>query len=149
MQIKRKFKYPSGVLLSRGINTPMSGDSHLKRKNKPKFSNVKTEHNGLKFDSKAERKYYELHKDENMKFQVEFLLQESFRVGSKTYRSIKYKADFVFYDSDGQTNKVVDVKGARTEVFNIKAKIFVKKYGIPLFVAVLDSKTGIFLEKLA
>lgn len=37
----------------------------------------------------------------------------------------------------------------RVRKYNIKAKIFVKKYGIPLFVTVLDSKTGIFLEKLA
>ena len=62
----------------------------------------------------------------NLKLQVPFLLQESFRKNGKTYRKIEYIADFV-YEENGQTI-VEDTKGIKTDVFKIKQKLFEYKY---------------------
>lgn len=62
----------------------------------------------------------------NLKLQVPFLLQESFRKNGKTYRKIEYIADFV-YEEKGQTI-VEDTKGIKTDVFKIKQKLFEYKY---------------------
>lgn len=52
--------------------------------------------------------------------------QVPFAVQPETCSSIKYIADFV-YESDGKTI-VEDVKGFRTPVFTLKAKLFSWKY---------------------
>ncbi len=62
----------------------------------------------------------------NLKLQVPFLLQDSFRKNGKTYRKIEYIADFV-YEEKGQTI-VEDTKGMKTDVFKIKQKLFEYKY---------------------
>lgn len=63
----------------------------------------------------------------DFKLQPEFELQPKFRdAEGKMIRSIKYKADFIIYH-DGKT-EIVDVKGYRTETFNIKWKLLQFKY---------------------
>lgn len=96
-----------------------------------KFSNDKVEHNGMKFDSRAEFEYYLLleYKQKrgeirDLQRQVPFTLQPSFKDSNgKTVREIKYIADFVYYDTDTGIRHIVDVKGMKTEVYKIKAKI--------------------------
>lgn len=63
----------------------------------------------------------------NLQKQVKFVLQEPYvnNKGEKI-RAITYIADFV-YTQDGKTI-AEDTKGFRTEVFNIKKKLFEKKY---------------------
>lgn len=107
--------------------------------------------NGIEFDSIAESKYYKQIKYRgisNFKMQEEFILQEAFEIEGKKKRAIKYKPDFTFYE-DGQLVKVVDVKGKRTADFNIKAKMFMKRYGIPLILAKYNYTTHTFEEKMA
>ena len=106
-----------------------------KKKKKSKYSAVKTEINGIKFDSKKEaRRYKELKilekADEikSLELQPRFLLQEKFKYNGKTIRKIEYIADFRYIDVKGNT-VVEDVKGMKTEVYKIKKKIFLKKYG--------------------
>ena len=98
-----------------------------------KYKNKKTQVDMYLFDSVLEAKRYKqlalLERDgeiKNLKLQVPFLLQESFRKNGKTYRKIEYIADFV-YEENGQTI-VEDTKGIKTDVFKIKQKLFEYKY---------------------
>lgn len=88
----------------------------------------------LKFDSEKERDYYLILKDRekrgeiiNLKRQVSIEIQEAFtdRLGNKV-KAITYKADFTYYDlRDG--DHVVDVKGYKTDVYNLKKKLLAYK----------------------
>ncbi len=60
--------------------------------------------------------------------QVREELQPTFRKNNKTYRSIKYVADFVYYDVEREETIVEDTKGFKTEVYKIKKKLFEYKY---------------------
>lgn len=98
-----------------------------------KYKNKKTQVDMYLFDSVLEAKRYKqlallerAGEIKNLKLQVPFLLQESFRKNSKTYRKIEYIADFV-YEEKGQTI-VEDTKGIKTDVFKIKQKLFEYKY---------------------
>lgn len=98
-----------------------------------KYHNTKVFVNGIKFDSKLEAgRYRELLLLEkagqirNLRRQVEFELQPSFRKNGKTIRKISYIADFV-YEESGQTI-IEDSKGCRTEIFKLKKKLFEYKY---------------------
>lgn len=119
------------------------------RKKPHKFGAVKTVIDGIKFDSKAEALYYQLHKhDEGMKMQETFVLQDKFRLNGKAYIAIKYKPDFTFYDEQGNLTKIVDVKGVMTDIFKIKAKLFANRYGMQITVAKKVGSSMRFDEKL-
>lgn len=116
---------------------------------KRKYGNKKVQFDGYRFDSIAEKDYYILHrKDKNMKMQVPFVLTETMKFDGKTIRKMTYTPDFVFYNDDGTIKKVVDVKGFATDTFKVKAKVFMAKYNIPLYLAIKDKKTGMFIEKI-
>lgn len=66
----------------------------------------------------------------DLELQRKFVLQQGFKLNGKAYRAITYVADFVYKDDNGI--HVVDTKGYRTEVYKIKKKIFMKKYGIEI-----------------
>lgn len=98
-----------------------------------KYNNQKVQIDMVVLDSKLEaERYKELKLLErakvikNLKLQVPFLLQESFRKNGKTYKKIEYRADFV-YEENGKTI-VEDTKGIKTDVFKIKQKLFEYKY---------------------
>lgn len=99
-----------------------------------KYRNRKTTIDGITFDSKAEaRRYAELKLLErageikDLELQPKYRLLDGFKKNGKVYRPIDYIADFKYVDREGKTI-VEDVKGKRTEVFNIKKKLFEKKY---------------------
>lgn len=119
-----------------------------------KIKHIKTEIDGIVFDSKMESEYYIYLKDlkakgivTDFKLQPEFLLQDKFIViegqvieGSHpdflklkrkykvpTTQAIKYKSDFEVYYSDGHI-EIVDTKGIETADFKIKKKMFQYKY---------------------
>lgn len=89
-----------------------------------KFGAVKTIVDGIEFDSKAEaRRYSELRlleragKIRNLERQVRYDLDvNGVRIGF-------YKADFRYWDQASNQQIVEDVKGMRTPVFAIKAKL--------------------------
>ena len=98
-----------------------------------KYRNNRMQINRYVFDSQLEgTRYRQLKLLEsageisNLRLQVPFLLQDSFRKNGKTYRKIEYIADFV-YEEKGQTI-VEDTKGMKTDVFKIKQKLFEYKY---------------------
>lgn len=103
-----------------------------------KYKNKKVVVDNILFDSKKEANYYtklkilkDAGKISGLRLQEKFVLQPSFKLHDKTYRAITYVADFVYKDSQGQVH-VVDTKGYRTEVYKIKKKLFMKKYGIEI-----------------
>ena len=103
-----------------------------------KYKNKKVVVDNILFDSKKEANYYtklkilrDAGKISGLRLQEKFVLQPSFKLNGKTYRAITYVADFVYKDQEGQTH-VVDTKGYRTEVYKIKKKLFMKKFGIEI-----------------
>jgi Protein of unknown function (DUF1064) len=115
--------------------------------------NAKTvELDGYIFDSKLEARYYELLKekqknDEILFFRVQpiYQLQETFKKYNKTFRRIDYIADFEVHHLDGSI-EVIDVKGFRTQTFNIKRKLFEYKYPHKLTLITYSKKWGGWIE---
>ncbi len=114
-----------------------------------KYGNKKVIIDGITFDSKAEAAYYNQLKIlkkageiKDFEMQVKFTLVDRFKHPTRKRKNgqsavvgaIDYIPDFVVEENDG-TKHVVDVKGHRTPVFNLKAKLFVKRYGVPLILA--------------
>ncbi len=99
-----------------------------------KYRNIKTEIDGITFDSKKESNFYlelkirKMAKDINgFKLQPKYLLQEAFVKNGKRYRAIYYIADFEVWNTDG-TIDIIDCKGKRTQVYSLKKKLFEKRY---------------------
>lgn len=104
----------------------------VQKAKRSKYGNIRTEINGIKFDSKKEaRRYTELlelykaGKIEGLKLQRVFTLQEAFTTPEgERVQAIKYIADFV-YEQDGIT-VVEDVKSAATKnnaAYKLKKKM--------------------------
>lgn len=109
-----------------------------------KYHNIKTEVNGIKFDSQKEASRYqallrleELGLIEDLRLQVNFTLQEAFtKSNGERVRAIVYKADFAYKKriekADYTLYIVEDVKsrGTRTPVYQMKKKMMWEKYRI-------------------
>jgi hypothetical protein len=113
---------------------------------KNKYRNVKTEVDGIKFDSKKEAKRYGelklLEKSGRIRLlecQPSFILQEGFsdeRLGinqdgsAKKARSLKYTADFQYQDCDTGRTIVEDVKSdaSKTEAYRLRLSLFLYRY---------------------
>lgn len=105
-----------------------------------KYHNIKCQYKGIKFDSKKERDYYIILEGyekrgliSDLKRQVKFELQPSFKIENETIRSISYYADFTYIKDNKLV--VVDVKSPATrkdKVYIIKKKLFMYKYKIKL-----------------
>jgi len=105
-----------------------------KPKRKNKYGNKKTTIDGIEFDSKKEAEYYLKLKQQkadgeisHFGLQPEYELQPRFHKNGKTYRPIKYIADFIIKNNDG-TYEIVDIKGVETKDFKIKKKMFEFKF---------------------
>ena len=95
-----------------------------------KYNARKVTVDGHTFDSKKEaQRYGELRLLErageiaDLKLQPQYILQPKFKKNGKTFREIKYIADFCYTTKDGR-HVVEDVKGVRTEVYRLKRKMF-------------------------
>jgi hypothetical protein len=95
-----------------------------------KYKSVKTTVKWFKFDSKAEARFYEylLAKDiEVVAMQPRFILMDGFKHNKETIRKIEYVADFLIrYEWD---LLYIDVKWMRTPVFDLKLKLWKRRYG--------------------
>lgn len=101
-----------------------------------KYNNKKTIVDGKIFDSKKEaRRYQELAlmeksgKITNLELQPKFTLQEKFKYNGEIYHAITYTADFSYIEREDAKTVVEDVKGVETEIFKLKRKLFIKKFG--------------------
>lgn len=102
-----------------------------------KYRNKKILIDNILFDSKKEGNYYtylkllkKAGKISDLELQKKFVLQDGFTLNGKKYQKITYIADFVYKDDKGV--HVVDTKGYRTQVYKIKKKLFMKKYGVEI-----------------
>lgn len=119
---------------------------YFNRQQYSKYNAARIEYEGVKFDSRKELRFYLYLKDlekekiiKDIKRQVKFELQEKFKCGNKTIRSINYIADFTcvvmnadkFKSAIGCSNEeikenqtvILDTKGYKTEVYKIKYKL--------------------------
>ena len=101
-----------------------------------KYSNKKTEVDGILFDSKAEAKRYiklqtlqNLGAIEGLERQKKYVLCKGRWHDGKPF-SISYVADFV-YVLDGELI-VEDVKGYKTKAYELKKKLMKAVYGIEI-----------------
>ena len=103
-----------------------------------KYRAIKTEVDGINFDSIKEAKRYIVLKGmldrgeiSDLQRQVPYeLIPKQRTQAGKAIRDCVYKADFV-YIRDGQT-VVEDVKGYKTPEYKIKWKLMLHKYGIEI-----------------
>lgn len=101
-----------------------------------KYKAKKTVVDGIPFASKKEAgRYQELKLLEragvikDLALQPRFLFQDKFKYKGKTERKIEYVADFKYLDTKTGRVVVEDTKGYKPEVYKIKRKLFLKKYG--------------------
>lgn len=94
-----------------------------------KYKNQRTQYKGISFDSKKECEYYIYLENleaqgaiSELKRQVRFELQPSFKHNGKTIRAITYVADFTFYDKQGKFH-IVDTKGFKPKEYLLKKKM--------------------------
>jgi hypothetical protein len=102
----------------------------LKKKRKPKYGNIITTIDGIKFQSRFEARYYQELKIRkaageinDFSLQPKFLLQPQFTHEGEVINPITYVGDFLITHNDGSI-EVVDTKGKETDVFKIKKKMF-------------------------
>lgn len=100
-----------------------------------KYHAKKTVVDNLTFDSKREADRYLVLKSmeedgaiEDLRRQVRYELVPAFDVDGRHYRPVYYVADFV-YREDGH-EVIEDVKGMRTDVYRLKAKLVAYRYGM-------------------
>ncbi len=101
---------------------------------KSKYNAVKTEVDGITFDSKKEATYWAkirlLKKSGEVVSiypQPEFILQEGYVKNGKKIRPIIYRADFLVVYKDGH-EELIDCKGVKTKGYRLKKKLFHYKY---------------------
>jgi len=100
--------------------------TRLSRPNK--YRAVKTNVDGMSFDSKAEARYYQQLKLRVICGDVKyFLTQVPIRLPGGTV----YRADFQEFHKDGSVH-YVDVKGVQTQVFKIKKREIEALYPIKI-----------------
>ena len=109
-----------------------------------KYHSKKTEVDGILFDSKREaQRYQELKLLEkagiicDLKMQVKYeLIPAQYIDGKCVERAVTYTSDFEYYllkkqdYGDVGQHIVEDVKGMRTDVYKIKKKLMLYRYGI-------------------
>ncbi len=105
------------------------------RKVKPKrskYGNTKTVYNGITFHSKKEAAYcMELDKLKAQCFIESYQRQVPYTIAVNGIKICKYIADFVVFYHDG-TSEVVDVKGMKTAIYKLKAKMMLAIFGIKI-----------------
>ena len=107
------------------------------KKNRSKYGNVQLTFHGEKFDSIAEQQYYMLLRQMEKNGEITDLhRQTGFCLipaqkdenGKVIERACYYYADFTY--KQGEKLHVIDVKGVRTDVYKIKRKLMLERFGI-------------------
>jgi len=98
---------------------------------RPKYGNVITTVDGIRFDSKREARYYEQLKLRQQGGEVHFWLRQ---VPIHLPGGTKYVLDFLVFLRDGNVD-FVDVKGRETKEFRIKKREVEHHYPIKVLLA--------------
>lgn len=109
-------------------------DAAFEKENKTKYCSTSITIDGHTFPSRKEADFYsELKIRErageisDLVLQPRFLLQDSFEYHGKVYSKMEYVADFQYVENGRIV--VVDTKGFVTDVYRLKKKLFLYKYG--------------------
>jgi len=110
--------------------------SEVEKVYKPKSENkkikgaTKCEWKGIKFDSHLEMYFYIYLTDLKIPFihQSKYLLQEGFKFNGKSIRPITWTPDFDF------GTFIIDTKGHPTQQVQLRIKMFLYKYRIPVYI---------------
>lgn len=95
-----------------------------------KFRAVRTEADGIWFDSKRESlRYLELKMLLRSGIISDLLLQKEFPIVVNGVKICKYIADFSYLDQHGR-EVVEDAKGVRTPVYVLKSKLMIAVWGL-------------------
>ena len=98
-----------------------------------KYRNQPITLDGIRFQSKAEARYYsqlKLREKAGEVYGVE--LQKPFVITINGILICTYRCDFSFYDHKEDRVRVIDVKGFSTPVFKLKAKMVKAQYGVTI-----------------
>lgn len=93
-----------------------------------KYNNVRTEKDGMKFDSKKEARYYEQLKSETVAGKVLFFLRQ---VPFHLAGGVKYVCDFLVFYVDGRC-AFIDVKGLKTAMYKVKKRLVEAAYPVTI-----------------
>ena len=99
-----------------------------------KYNAIKTTIDGITFDSRKEASRYTELKLLSKAGEIrELRLQVPFELIPKRgkLRAIRYIADFAYADNHGN-DIVEDVKGMKTQVYKLKKRMMLEKYGIEI-----------------
>lgn len=83
-----------------------------------KYRNQPVIVDGIRFDSKAEARYYSQLKIRKLAGDIKFFLRQ---VPFDLPGGVKYRLDFMVFEND-DTVRCVDVKGTQTQMFKLKKK---------------------------
>lgn len=96
-----------------------------------KYRAIRTELDGISFDSKAEANHYAILKLREKAGEVyEVELQKPFVLSVDGKVIGTYRADFAYYDATVKRNRIIDVKGVDTPLSKWKRKHVKAQYGI-------------------
>lgn len=100
----------------------------MKRYHTHKYKAIRTELDGIKFDSKKEAAYYlDLKRQKDAGFVLFFLRQTAFDLPG----NVKYRCDFQVFYVDGRI-RFIDVKGMQTKDFIMKKKMVEALYPVEI-----------------
>lgn len=102
-----------------------------------KYHSIKTQIDGIAFDSKLEAtRYCELKllvkagAIKDLRLQVPYELVPKHEIEGIKIRATKYIADFVYWDNEKNIEVVEDTKGFKTAEYKRKKKQLKQRYGI-------------------
>ena len=99
-----------------------------------KYKNIKTEIDGITFDSKKEAKHYcDLKILLRQGLITDLTLQPKFKYNDDNGKlAFTYIADFQFYDVIDKKWRVQDVKGVLTPIYKLKKKLIEPRHNIEI-----------------
>ncbi len=98
--------------------------THPEKEKKTKYNNIKTEVDGIKFDSGKEAKRYLVLKQlEQLKIIENLKLQVRYELKVNGFKVCTYIADFVYFDCQEGREIIEDAKGVKTDVYRLKKKL--------------------------
>jgi hypothetical protein len=110
-----------------------------------KYHARKVKADGYTFDSQAEyarfrilRLLADAGEIEGLKVHPRYVLLDPFTCKGVKYRGISYEADFEYLENGKRVTE--DVKGFRTQTFNLKEKLFINRYGNELEFRIVEVK---------
>lgn len=104
-----------------------------KKLKKPKYNSIKTTIDNIVFHSKKEAsRYKELKLLENCGLIKDLKLQQVIPIIVKNTHICKYIADFTYLDVEKNKTIIEDVKGFKTQIYNLKKKLVEALYDIKI-----------------